>query len=117
MLLSDKHFVDDDLINFILFCSPRVTGLVNRTLLYHNGMLKLVYGPAHGQQIHTEILFQCDPEAGIGTPVLEVDTASLLLVTWNTAYACLPEAVECSTVDRNTGLLYDLSRFTAAVSR
>jgi len=79
-------------------------------------MLKLVYGTVKASAARAEVVFLCDTEAGIGRPYLEKDRDDLFLITWNTAYACLPEAVECSAVDQKTEQQYDISRFIIAVT-
>ena len=96
--------------------SVRRIGKVNRTLLYHNGILKLIYWSTESQNVMTEIVFLCDAEVGIGSPFIESETSDLVIFVWRTAYACLPEAVSCSATDAKTGLKYDLSRFVFALS-
>jgi insulin-like growth factor 2 receptor len=90
---------------------------MSKMLSYYDGMLKLVY--SGGDAYHTdppiarrtEIVFLCDIDAGDGHPQFETENNHTYTIVWYTAYACLPQAIECSVSDGKTGQRYDLSGY------
>jgi len=95
-------------------------GIANGKLSYYDGMLKLVYTDGdcyHSALVNrsTEIIFMCDNAAGDGIPYFKTETdrtypVRWYTIEWYTALACLPQTVECSVVDEDNGLYYDLTR-------
>lgn len=60
----------------------------------------------------TTIVFECDEDAGQGTPVFESEGADCsYYFRWKTSFACrpVPEAIECRATNYVTREVYDLS--------
>lgn len=94
------------------------TGQWNTNLNYFDGIVNLTYagGTIYNDPNNTprksEIVFKCDPEAGVGTPKYVTEAASnhTYLFEWRTRYACPSSPVECALVDDATKNEYDLSK-------
>ncbi|XP_064627541.1 cation-independent mannose-6-phosphate receptor-like [Lineus longissimus] len=90
-------------------------GKASDTLYYFDGMINLTY--SDGDNYHTtppiarktEIVFLCDPNAGIGHPEFHHEGNHSYTFRWFTKYACAEAPLECIVTDPKTNEQYDLS--------
>ncbi|KAL4233045.1 Cation-independent mannose-6-phosphate receptor [Mactra antiquata] len=102
-----------------------VTGQWTSEMTYYDGMINLTYvgGTPYHNAAQTprrsEIVFICDLDADIGTPIFmsEVQSDHYYAFEWRTSYACPHAPVQCSIVDPKTGKEYDLSGLTRLPSQ
>ncbi|KAM4522347.1 cation-independent mannose-6-phosphate receptor isoform 2-T2 [Odontesthes bonariensis] len=97
-------------------------GEANSHLSYYDGLIQLTYsnGSQYNNEQHTLrstlISFLCDPEAGPGNPVFQVEDKYTYNFRWYTSYACPQRPHECLVTDPNTLDQYDLSSLSRSSS-
>ncbi|KAK3097797.1 hypothetical protein FSP39_013248 [Pinctada imbricata] len=98
-------------------------GQVNTNVTYFDGIIKLTY--KNGDAVEnskpsvsreTQIAFECDRKAGIGSPsFIPNNITGVLEFEWKTEYACPNIPVECSVTAN--GKQYDLSSLSRKASQ
>ena len=90
-------------------------GIVNSGITYSDGVFKIRYTNgtrcSSGVGRITEIIFECDPDAGIGSPTFTGEISTCVYqFSWQTSQVCSQiKPVECMAVDPVNNNTYDLS--------